>query len=129
MNDGGILVPIALFAMIAAIVVVPQWLKSKERQKLQDTLRVAYEKGQAVDPAIIQAMTSEVKTTTTPAPYRDIRRGVIFLAVALAFTIIGFVHGYFEGYDEGAWAWYVAVFPGLVGLAYLVLGLLAPKRS
>jgi hypothetical protein len=127
--DAELLIPISFFAMIAALAIVPQWLKSKERQRVQETLRAAYERGQPVDPAVIEAMTSDVKANTTPAPFRDVRRGVIFLAVALAFTIVGFVHGYFEGYDEGAWAWYVAVFPGLVGLAYLILGLLAPKRS
>lgn len=127
--DGELLIPITLFVMIGAIVIVPQYLKSKERQKLQDTLRVAYERGQPVDPAIIQAMTAEVKTTSTPAPFRDVRRGVIFLAIALAFTIIGFVHGYFEGYDESQPLWFIAVFPGLVGLAYLILGLIARKRA
>ena len=36
-----ILIPITFFAMIAVIVVAPRYLKSQERQKLQDTLRAA----------------------------------------------------------------------------------------
>lgn len=126
--DGELLIPITMFLMIGAVIIVPVWLKSKERQKMQDVLRTAYERGQPVDPAIIQAMTSNIKHSTVPAPFRDVRRGVIFLAIALAFTIIGFIHGYFEGYSDAQWAWYVAVFPGLVGLAYLILGMIARKN-
>lgn len=122
------LIPIALFAMIGAIVIVPQYLKSKERQKMQDTLRVAYEKGMPVDPAIIQAMTSEVKSAA-PTPYRDVRRGVVFLAIALALAVAGAVHGHYEGYDETI-GWYAAAaFPGFIGLAFVLLGVFAKKRG
>lgn len=126
--DGELLIPITLFAMIGAIVIVPQWLKSKERQRMQDTLRVAYEKGMPVDPAIIQAMTSEVKSST-PTPYRDVRRGVVFLAIALALAVAGLVHGYYDGYGETI-GWYAAAaFPGFIGLAFILLGVFAKKRD
>ena len=35
------LIPIALFAMIAAIVILPRYFRSQERQKMADTLRLA----------------------------------------------------------------------------------------
>ena len=37
-------IPIAFFIMIGAIVIVPNWLKSKERKEMQATLRSAIEK-------------------------------------------------------------------------------------
>lgn len=127
--DPEVLIPISLFAMVAAIVILPQYFKSKERQRTQDAVRAAIERGQPLPPEYLQALTTEVKGSVTPAPFRDVRRGVIFLAIALAFVIIGFLRGYFEGYDEGQPFWFIAVFPGLVGLAYLILGMIAGKRA
>ena len=37
--EGSILVPIAFFAMIAAIVLVPRYLRDKERVRMHETLR------------------------------------------------------------------------------------------
>ena len=51
-----ILVPLGFFAMIAAIVIVPRYLKSIERQKLQDTLRASIEKGAELPPEVVQAL-------------------------------------------------------------------------
>ena len=77
-----ILIPLAFFAMIAAIVIVPRYLKSIERQKLQDTLRASIEKGAELPPEVIAALTSDVKRQ--PSPYRDLRSGVIWLRAAIA---------------------------------------------
>ncbi|RYF97357.1 MAG: hypothetical protein EON94_15125, partial [Caulobacteraceae bacterium] len=82
-----ILIPLAFFAMIAAIVIVPRYLKSIERQKLQDTLRASIEKGAELPPEVIAALTSDVKPR--PSPYRDLRTGVIWLGVAVAFVALG----------------------------------------
>ena len=46
-------IPIAFFIMIGAIVLVPAWLKSKERKEMQATLRSAIEKGQPLPPEVI----------------------------------------------------------------------------
>jgi hypothetical protein len=45
-----VMIPITMFAMIAAIVIVPTWLKSKERRDMQATLRASIDKGQALPP-------------------------------------------------------------------------------
>ena len=54
----GILVPLGFFAMVAAIVIVPRYLKSLERQKLQDTLRASIEKGAELPPEVVQAFSA-----------------------------------------------------------------------
>ena len=64
----GILVPLGFFAMVAAIVIVPRYLKSLERQKLQETLRASIEKGAELPPEVVQALTSDAKPA--PSPYR-----------------------------------------------------------
>ncbi len=117
-----ILVPITLFAAIAAMVIVPKWLKSLERQKMQETLRVAYERGHAVSPEILQAMTQSAKVTEpVPAPHRDVRRAVVLLCVAAALITCGAIHGWYEGYDD-AMGWFgAAAFPGFIGIGYLLL--------
>ena len=61
-----ILIPISFFAMIVAIVVAPRYFRSIERQKLAETLRVAMEKGQPLPPEIVEAMSSNVRTTGMP---------------------------------------------------------------
>ena len=67
-----ILIPIALFAMIAAIVIVPRYFKSLERQKMTETVRLAIEKGQPLPPEVIEALTSRSQAVASPS--RDLRR-------------------------------------------------------
>lgn len=133
-----ILIPISLFAMIAAIVVVPRYYKRREREKLYETLRVAYEKGQAVDPALVE-MLHRGEKGTVPAPVRDLRVGVILLMVALAIALFGWVTGEFVQ-DVGGSDVHdvvvagpmlgIAAFPGFIGLAYIVFWLVGRgKRS
>jgi hypothetical protein len=54
--DSGILVPIGFFAMIAAIVIVPNYLRVRERQEMQATVRAAIEKGQPLPPELVEAL-------------------------------------------------------------------------
>ena len=76
-----ILIPISLFAMIAAIVIGPRYFKSLERQKMADTLRAAIERGQPLPPEVINLLTADAKPKASPQ--RDLRRGVILVAAAL----------------------------------------------
>ncbi|RZJ01985.1 MAG: hypothetical protein EON90_01330 [Brevundimonas sp.] len=115
----GVWVPIALFAMIAAIVIVPSWLKSKERKEMQASLRASIEKGQQLPPEVIDALTRQnIRPVATAS--RDLRTGVIMLAVALGIGLTFGILGY--NYDEdilgfGAWA----AIPGTIGVAFIIL--------
>lgn len=113
-----ILVPLAFFAMIAAIVLVPRYLKSIERQKLQDTLRASIEKGADLPAEVIEALTSDVKAP--PSPYRDMRAGIIWLGVAVGFAALGFAVS-FEEPDALYPLLGIAAFPGFIGLALIAL--------
>lgn len=120
-----ILIPISLFAMIAAIVIVPRYLKSLERQKLQDTLRASIEKGAALPPEVIEALTSDVKPP--PSPYRDLRAGIVWLGIAVGFAAMGFAVS-FEEPDALYPMLGVAAFPGFIGLALISLYFVSGKK-
>jgi len=114
-------VPVAFFGMIVAVVALPAYFRSKERMRLHDTLRAAYERGQPVDPAIIQAIQRGERIR--PTAERDLRVGVILLAVALAMVTMGYaLNDVSDGHTMisiGA----AAAFPGFIGLAFLAFWL------
>lgn len=123
--ESSFLVPIALFAMIAAIVIVPKYFKTKEREKLQDTLRAAIEKGQPLPPEVIQAITTDVKVKS---PGSDLRTGLIWLGVAAGIAAFGFAVS-FEESDALYPLLGIAAFPGFVGLAFLILAMVSGKKA
>jgi hypothetical protein len=122
-----ILVPLAFFAMIAAIVVLPRYFRSLERQKMADTLRAAIEKGQPLPTEVIEAMSSNVRSPgLPPSPQRDLRIGIIWLAVGVGFAAMGAMLS-FEEADALYPILGVAAFPTFIGLAFIALGLLNRK--
>lgn len=122
-----ILIPISMFAMIAAIVIVPRYLQSQERIKLQETLRASIEKGAALPPEVIEAMTSDVKRPP-PSPQRDLRGGVIWLAVAIGIMAFGFAMS-FEEPDMLYGSFAFAAIPGFVGLALIALSFVGRDKQ
>ncbi len=122
-----ILVPLAGCAMIAAIVIVPRYFKSKERQQLQETIRAAIQNGQPLPPDVIEAMTRDVKPAASPT--RDLRVGIIWLALAAALGVIGVLNLMNDESDGATIAWCFAAIPGFIGLAFVALGLMSKKKS
>lgn len=120
MNDGfEILIPIAFFAMVAAIVLGPRYFRSRDRQRLLDTLRTAYDRGQPVPPEIIESLHFDERSKPVSSPDRDLRSGIVLVAVGVAFVVLAATIDYVEG-DEEAWILAaVGAFPGLVGLAHI----------
>jgi len=114
------------FIMVIAIVVIPAWLKSKERREMQATLRAAIEKGQPVPPEMIEAMTKNVKIA--PTALSDIRTGVIWIAVGLGIGLLGFMIGFRE-----AEAFHpllgIGGIPVIIGVAYVVLSFFNPNKA
>jgi hypothetical protein len=122
----GLLIPIAFFAMIAAIVIVPRYFKSLERQKVADTLRTAIEKGQPLPPEIVDAIARDAKLP--PSPGRDLRTGIIWLGVAAGLACFGIALG-FEEPDATFPMIAFAAFPGFIGVAFIVLGLINRTKA
>jgi len=139
--DGSILVPIALFAMIAAIVIIPKYLRSRDRDRLHETLRMAYEKGQTIPPELMEALQPTGKVAMDAAPYvpirdradRDLRTGVVWLAVGVGLLLIGaasyaMLYNLGGAVETGCSFAALAAIPICVGLAFLLLSALGRKR-
>ena len=124
-----ILVPLSPFLLVAALVLVPAYFKSKERQKMQETLRLAIEKGQPLPAEVVDAMSTNVQTLRLPpSPARDLRIGIIWMGVAIGFAAFGVALG-FEEPDAVFPIVACACFPGFIGLAFIVLGLMNRTKS
>ena len=119
MNGFEILIPLAPFIMVIAIVAIPAWLKSRDRREMQATLRSAIEKGQPLPPEVIDSISKEnAKPPATAA--RDLRTGVILLSVAVGVALFGYAVSFAE-----TDAYYpivgIAAIPGMIGLAFIIL--------
>lgn len=124
MDGGEVLIPLAGIGMIIAIVLGPVYLKSRERRELQETVRAAIDKGQPLPPEMIEAMTRDV-SKTLPSRTRDIRRGIIWLAVGVGIAAFSYLsaigwHDHDAGEFFGGTAG-IAAIPVTIGLAFLVL--------
>jgi len=123
-----ILVPFFICAMIVAIVVLPGWLRSRDRQDMQATVRAAIEKGQPLPPELIEVLSKDVKTRRVPSAQRDLRIGVILLAVASGVALTGIALG---GINDNAMFGTVsgAAIPGMIGLAFIILSFFNPNKQ
>jgi hypothetical protein len=126
------LIPIAFFAAIAAMVVLPSYFKSQERTRMQETLRAAIDKGQPLPPEVVEAITTP--TRTKPTAFRDLRRGVIWLAVGIALglsSVIGDSHISGDGIDVdfGGGLLGIAAIPTCIGIAFIVLSLFNKNKD
>ena len=132
-----LLIPFAGIFMIIAIVIGPIWIRSyyreKERAQLHETLRVAYEKGQAPPPELIEKLTSGAGVQTQAMPTgieNDLRRAVVLIAVGIGLGGLGLALGYGIGIADPVGGWITGgaiagsgAIPGMIGLAYLFLWL------
>jgi hypothetical protein len=125
---------VVFWLFVAAVILVPKYLRSRERSKLLDTLKVAYEKGQPVPPELIDALqrgaaaTPEQTNITTAES--DLRRAIVLIAVGLGIALLGYglYYGISYASEEGGAITGAAVagagaIPGIIGVAYLLLWL------
>jgi Na+/H+ antiporter NhaD/arsenite permease-like protein len=126
-----ILIPITFFAMIAAIVVLPKYFRARSKQQLMETLQAAYEKGQPVPPELIESLSVEPRMaprTPRERADKDLRGGIITLAIAIALVVFGWALSYEE--DEALYIFAgLAAFPGLIGLALIAFGVTGRGKS
>lgn len=116
-------IPIILF--ISAAVVLGLWLyfRYRTRQALQETIRVAIEKGQDLSPELLESLGQ-----TKQSGHVDLRRGAVALAIGIAFGVLALVLGPAEP-DAVRPMLGVAAFPTLIGVAYLALWLFSRKKD
>ncbi|MDY6924331.1 MAG: DUF6249 domain-containing protein [Pseudomonadota bacterium] len=127
-----ILIMMIIFGSITAIVFGPSYLKSREKREMQTTIRHAIDKGQALPPELIDAMTRDV-ASKLPSRTRDLRRGVIWLAVGIGIAAFSFLSnlGWSDQDIEQALGAMVGVaaIPATIGLAFIVLSFFNPNKE
>ena len=139
------MVPIVFFAFLAAIIIVPQVLKSRDRQRMYETMRAAYERGQPVPPQFMEAMTRpgadrEIETAaafTRPPAERDLRRGVVWTAIGVGLILIGAISAAADwgvSWSDGrtdalATCAALGAVPLCIGVAFLALWFFGSRRS
>jgi hypothetical protein len=117
-----------IFGSIAAVCIVPFWLRSQERIRVQETLRAAIESGQPMPTEMMETAARNINIRPVPSPSRDLRTGIIWLGVGLGFVAMGVAWGYEEP-DVTFPMIACAAFPIFIGLAFIALSFLNRSKS
>jgi len=106
-------IPIALFMATVLAIAVIMYFKYKTRSAVQETIRLALEKGTELSAELLEQISEPKKFAST-----DLRRGLISIAIGIGFALFGSILG-----EEDAVRPMIAIgmFPTLVGIAYLIL--------
>lgn len=129
-----ILIVLIVFSAITAIIFGPSYLKSREKREIQETVRHAIDKGQALPPELIDAMTRDV-ASKLPSRTRDLRRGVIWVAVGIGIAAFGVLNDMGWNGDNdwggnvGDGLLGIAAIPFTIGLAFIVLSFFNPNKE
>lgn len=120
-----VLVPMIVFAFIAAIVIVPMFLKSQEKARMHQTVRRLLDEGHTVSPEMLDALRSGdgvLGGSRVFGPKTELKRGLILIAVALGLVVLGLVANLGGASYSPIWPLIgVAAFPGLIGVASLIM--------
>ena len=115
-----ILIPIVVFGTIGFIAYVAFHFNYKKRMVVYEAIKVAIEKTGNADPQLVEAIVRD-----NVGRNADLRKGIILVAVAAAFCMLGFSIPEEEAIGPMLG---VAAFPGLVGLAYIAFHFFAPRE-
>lgn len=125
-----VVIMISMFAAIAAIVLLPQLWRSKERQQALNIFQAAIDKGEPVPPELMETIRKGFHKPKVPTRRQDMRRAAFLIAISLGIIAFGWLIyvGLQAGGEEDAIIpalalTGIATIPGFVGLAYLLLGL------
>ncbi len=117
----GLWVPIVLFVTVTIVLSVWLYFRHHTRAELQRTVQMAIEKGQELSPELLDRLGQPRISGDV-----DLRRGVIFLSIGVAFAIFAFVINEEDAFRPLLG---IAAFPSLLGVAYLALWGFADKKG
>ena len=110
-----------VFGSFTLMVCVPMalalYFRARNRRTVFDAIKLISERGEPVAPELIEALVQD-----KASPYADLRRGIVFISIAVATGVFAVVLG--EG-DAIRPLLGIAAFPGLIGLAYIGLHVFA----
>lgn len=117
-----IVAPVGAFTMVVLVVWVIMHYMFKRRAEAYHTMRVAVEKGQVLTPEAMEAM------ARMTSPLADLRKGIIFIAIALGFGSFAMIMGA-EEQDVIYPVLGIGCFPLFIGLAFVGLHVFANENK
>ena len=125
--DGGVVVVFVFFGFLAAIILVPIWLRERTKQSAHQLISQALERGQPLDPTLMRQLTENAASggrSQQDRARRTLGSGVVLLALGAGFGIAGYFIGDMSGAEEAFGGMMVpAVILGALGAAFLLLAL------
>ncbi len=122
--DGGALAMIIFFGFLAAIILVPIWLRERTKQSAHQLISQALEKGQQLDPALMRQLT-EGQQRQQDRPRRTLGSGVVLLALGAGFALAAYFTGEVSGAEEAFNGMMIpAVLLGALGTAFILLAII-----
>jgi len=120
-----ILVPLGLFAIVPVTIGLVSFNRRKARVAMADVMKTMVERGESLTPDTIAAL-----GVRPSSPYRDLRFGLVLIAVAISLFICGFMISAADSDPEAKFAFAgIAVFPLLIGAVYVTLWALMGRKQ
>lgn len=117
-----VFVPFTFFAFLAAVILVPIWLKERTKRSAHDLISQALEKGQTLDPALMRQLTEGVKPPQDRAR-RTLGSGVVLLALAAGFVGASALSGDLADGIASSGMLTAATILGALGAAFILLAM------
>lgn len=115
------ILPFLLF--LAAIILVPIYLRERTRQSAHHLIAQALEKGQTLDPAVMKVLTDGQKKPRDKAR-SSLATGVVLLCLAGGFVAGGFAISQISGAEEALFGMMIpAAILGALGAAFTLLAM------
>ena len=109
------LIPIVMFISLALVLIFLFWFRFRAREGTQQTIRTALDKGHELTPEIIDRLGHP-----KPSKYKDLRLGIIWLAIAAGLALMAVAVGNFAAEAlHGTLA--SAALPAAIGVGYLII--------
>src|SRR5690242_7014300 len=97
--DSDAFVPFLFFGFLAAIILVPIYLRERTRQSAHHLIAQALEKGQPIDPSLMRSLTEGQKKPQDKAR-ASLGSGIVLLGLAGGFVGGGFAVREISGAEE-----------------------------
>ena len=121
--DADFLIPFIFFGFLAAIILVPIYLRERTRQSAHHLIAQALEKGQTLDPVLMRTLTEGQKKPQDKAR-SSLGSGVVLLSLAGGFAAAGYFVGDLSGAEEAFNGMMIpAVILGALGIAFILLAM------
>ena len=118
-----IVVPTVTMLVIGGIIVLITYFRFRRRREVQETIRIAIEKGQELPTEFLETISSP---KSRPKKDQDLRRGVVLTAVGLGIGAFGFL----VGEDDAVGPLMgIGSIPLLIGLALTALWILRTRHN